>query len=201
MQNGLLCCSTAILALLANAAVAQQPVEGVHYEKVRVPYGAEDHQIVNVFSPACPRCYRLEDRLTAWAEENDLSIERVPYFHEDRWVEIGRLVIAIQKTIGTSEELIQSLYVSVHEDNVKIDDINTLISALPISEEESRLLEEAYSSREVRNRENEIRSWSDENRILVVPTIIVSDEYYSDPARARGNDNLMLLLDYLASIQ
>lgn len=193
--------SATVLSLLANVATAQQPVEGVHFERLNTPYGVGGDRIINVFSPACAHCYRFDDDLTTWADENNLQITRVPYFDDDRWAEVGRLVIAIQEAENNSEELIQELFRAIHEDNVATDDINAMITSLSFSGEKSNAIREVYSSNTVYRREEKIREWLQENRIIEIPAVVVDDQFFSDTARARGNDNLLLLLDYLKTIQ
>ncbi|WP_366653905.1 hypothetical protein [Fodinicurvata sp. EGI_FJ10296] len=201
MKIGKFSYSAFVLALLANVAEAQQPVEGVHYEELSEPFGASEDSVVNIFSPACPHCYRLEDGLKAWADENDLYIVRVPFFHEDQWAELGRLIITMQETNNDQEDNITALFTAIHENDVEADDVDALIDSLPISDEQTVLIEETYSSGAVSDREDEIRAWLLENRIRAIPAVVVNDKFFSDPARARGNDNLLLLLDHLTTIQ
>ena len=193
--------STIALSLVAGLSFAQQPMEGVHYEALNEPYGVGEGTVISIFSPACPHCYRLEKPLGDWIEEGGYQLERMPFFHEDRWVEASRLILAMQATENDGEELIAALFDAIHEGDVDEEDGNALLSSLPVDAETRAAIDGALGSNEVSDQESQIRAWLEENRIVVVPTVVVNDHFFSDPARSRGNDNLILLLDYIASRQ
>jgi protein dithiol oxidoreductase (disulfide-forming) len=194
--------SAAALAIsLATSVSAQTPTEGVHYELMREPLDLGSEVLVSVFSPGCVHCYRLEDQLLEWVAENEYTIHRIPFFFEDRWPEAARLMLGIQSAGLDQEQLIAEAFAAIHDDGIDDDDVDGLLAALSLDDDQVNEVRMAMNSSDVRQREDEIRAWLAENNIVVIPTVVINDTIFSDPARARGNDNLMLLLDYLNNHQ
>ncbi|GGX57866.1 DsbA family protein [Saccharospirillum salsuginis] len=184
------------LMVLSVQGFTGQPREGVHYEALTT---APDQpaRLIEVFSFACHYCYNLEDPLIEWADNQSLPVTRMPFFYKDQWESLGRLYLAMEVQNLATRENIQHLFHAIHEDDIPEDDINALVATLPVSTDQAEQLMKSIQSEAVIQRKREIADWLDSNDITSIPTLIVDGRFYSDPARARGNDNLLMLVDYL----
>lgn len=177
-------------------ALAGQPREGVHYERLTTVMD-EANSIIEVFSFGCHYCYDLEMPLSDWARDNAVPLVRIPFFYAGQWQEIGRLYLALEQHELATKEHIDAVFHAIHEQDVADDNLGALVGNLDLNDQQKASVLKSAESQAVFRRQQKIESWLKNNNITSIPTLIVNGKYYSDPARARGNDNLIMLVDYL----
>lgn len=184
------------VVFLPFLALAGQPREGVHFERLPVTMEEAD-PIIEVFSFGCHYCYDLEVLLSGWAQANSVPLVRIPFFYKGQWQEVCRLYLALEQQRLATKENIDAIFHAIHEQDVKDSDLSVLVDSLDLESQQKVSLLKSAESKVISRKQEKIESWLRENNITSIPTLIVNGKYYSDPARARGNDNLIMLVDYL----
>lgn len=208
--------STAALEHLAALPAAEQlPAgpwkAGVNYDVITpaqpttAPPGKVE--VMEVFWLGCPHCYAFEPYLRAWLKKKPSYIQfvRVPVM----WGPVHRLHARLFYTLEAlgRDDLVEKAYDTIHlDDNPLIGNTeeDTLERQVEWAQKQGippDAFRKAYNSFGVSVNLQHAQEVTERYNVEAVPEIIVAGKYSSNEDEARGHDQILQLVDFLAAFE
>lgn len=190
-----------LLLPVSVAAVAQEYTEGTEYLRLSTPQPTsttDKIEVIELFWYGCPHCNDLEPHLAEWLETkpDDVEFVRLPAIVGKRWEPLAQAYFTAE-LLGVLDQTHLALFESIHVKNQKYTDeaqIMEFFVSQGVSEEDFR---NAYNSFAVSVKMNNAKLMTRRYAITGVPTVIVNGKFSTSVKYARGNANLIKVIDFL----
>lgn len=184
---------------------ASQWKEGVHYTRLlpTQPTSAAPGQIevTEVFWYGCPHCYALDPYLENWRKNSKaayVSFVRVPVM----WGAVHHTHARLYYTaelLGKLDELHTAIFQEIHKNNnplTSADRIESFFTNHGVSQAD---FQKAFSSFAVESSLKRAEALGLRYKVDSVPLIVINGKYVTDIGRAGGQQQLIALINELAS--
>jgi len=188
--------ATSALMLSASLTLEAAPVQGVHYEKKT---SETDNLVVEFFSYSCHHCYKFESMLSAWEDDNGISVKKIPIdFKRKDGDHFARIYYTLRRLGIESDREVFSL---IHEKRHRKLSLETLADHLEMTDTQRLNMTQIYHSAEVEADLAIGRQLIEHYHITGVPALVVKGEYITDAAMSRGLNGLLSVADYFLENQ
>ena len=184
---------------MITAAVEYE--EGVEYERVvpAQPTGNKNKiEVLELFWYGCPHCYKLEPYMEQWKKKITADVEFVqsPAIFRPEW---GILVQAFftAKALGVNDKTHSAMFTAIHELKRPLhneNQIKALFMEHGVSEKD---FNKTFNSFAVKSKLRRAMDMSKRYGIKGVPALIVNGKYRTSAHMAKGNANMLKVVDYL----
>ncbi len=202
-------------ASLAAAAATQGPLPdgrwkaGVNYDTIVpaqptvAPRGKVE--VLEMFWLGCPHCYALEPYIQKWLKTKPGYVDfvRVPVM----WGPVHRLHARLFYTLEAlhRDDLVEKAFDTIHQDNNPLigtneqDTFNKQLAWAQSNGIDPKAFTTAYNSFAVNADLQHAQEITERYHVEGVPMVIVGGEYSTDVGKAGGHEQLIQLIDDLAS--
>ncbi|MGE0115626.1 MAG: thiol:disulfide interchange protein DsbA/DsbL [Steroidobacteraceae bacterium] len=188
-----------------QAEPASQWKEGVHYSRLlpAQPTGAIPGQVevTEVFWYGCPHCYALDSYLENWRKNGKaayISFVRVPVM----WGAIHHMHARLYYTaelLGKLEELHTPIFEEIHRNHNPLASAASIESFFTSHGVSQADFQKAFSSFAVEASLKHADMLGLRYKVESVPLIVINGKYVTDVGRAGGQQQLLALINELAS--
>lgn len=190
----LICC------ILPVAAVAANYEEGVHYTELAFAQEVETGNRVEVrefFWYGCPHCDSLEPIIDKWLKQKPKQAEfvRTPGT-APRWLPHAQMFYAAE-ALGALPKLHPAFFKAMHQQNRPLADEASILKFVAEQGVDAAKFKEAMGSFGVRLKVEKAKQANEAYGINSVPTIVVDGKYITSPKMARGEAEVMKVVDFL----
>ena len=195
-------------AALAAPALAQAPVEGVHYVRLAEPVPVAvpgKIEVIEFFWYECPHCNAFEPALDAWAKKlpDEVAFRRLPvWFREEPFGAQQRLFYALE-ALGLLPTLHRKVFTTIHNEHTRLrtpEDFSAF--ALRNGVDPLQFIG-AYNSFSAQSKSLQARQTASAYKIDAVPAVGVPGRYYTNGnlanagAASGSNDRMLAIVDAL----
>jgi len=172
------------------------PIQGQHYQKIE---GTPLYQpgIQFYFWAQSPSCYQLELALRQWHLQNpSLNIERIPLVKRPHWRLLAKTwLVAIQLQLG--EAFLDQLYQAIHQQSLPLTSTSELEQFLLSQQLDVQEFMTLFNSVAINQQLASIQKTAKTLPISGVPTIIINNQWISDPSMVTTSAQLITVIDHL----
>lgn len=147
--------SLALIAILSAGLVTAQPFEaGKHYTVLETPVAtkaaADQVELVEVFSYACPHCQRFHPHISEWVQNNKpeaVLYRRVPAAFNPTYQTFAQAYVTAD-VLGVSEETHGPMFSAIHEERRRFrntDDLLTFYNEFGVDKETFKSTAESFA--------------------------------------------------------
>ena len=187
--------------LVSMSACAEGYSQGKDYIKLSNPQptsSGDRIEVVELFWYGCPHCYHLEPYLAEWlvSKPDDVELVRMPAVLGKRWDLMAKAYYTAE-LLGVVDKIHPALFHALNKENRKINDqaaLQDFFVAQGVSAED---FTKTFNSFAVNVKVNNARQMSRRYAITGVPSIIVNGKYRTGVGMARGNENVIKVMNYL----
>lgn len=194
----LVSCATAVTAQDVRRArpnieyrlIEPQPVES-----------ANKIEVIDFFWYGCPHCYNLQPALEDWISRKpaDVTLRRIPVILRDNWAPHARIFYALE-ALGELERLHQQVYHGYHVQELHMSKPDVMAQwAVKHGIDRQKWLA-AYNSEEVSRKVQQAKEWTRAYNVQGTPTLVVDGRYLTSAGMAKGEANMIPILEDLISI-
>lgn len=191
---------------VAIAAVAQEYTEGTEYLRLSTPQPTsttdDKIEVVELFWYGCPHCHELEPFIAEWLETkpDDVEFVRLPAIVGPRWEPLAQAYFTAE-LLGILDQTHLAMFESIHVKKQKYTDEEQIMEffvSQGVSEEDFR---NAYNSFAVSVKMNNAKLMTRRYAITGVPTVIINGKFSTAGKYAKGNANLIKVIDFLVVME
>jgi protein dithiol oxidoreductase (disulfide-forming) len=178
--------AAALFALSSTAfstTVAANVVAGRDYAPLRQPQKPEvpanQTEVIEFFSFACPHCYEYHRKLMAWASKlpANVTFRQVPVgFEKPGWVPLARAAYAMQAT-GDFARLETALFDAIHKERQPLFDEKSITAWMVKHGVDGAKFTAAYNSFGVNTRMSQNQRMVIRYEVASVPMLVVDGRY------------------------
>ena len=200
-----LCISGVIAFCVSINTAAQEFIEDVNYVRLSKPLPVQTGQkieVLELFWYRCPHCYRLEPYLNRWLKNPPEYIEyvRLPAVLTKTW-EFDARVFYTFEALGVTDILHDAYFDAIHKERKSFVTEEQVGSwATDYGVDQQLILDTFSNSFYVNSKVEAARSITRAYETDGVPTIIIDGKYRTKVSLAGGHDELIDLINYLASM-
>jgi len=197
-----------LLALLlpfvvATTAIAQDYKEGDQYLRLSNPQPTsttDKIEVVELFWYGCPHCYHLEPYVVKWlkSKPDDVEFVRLPAIVGPRWEPLARAYYTAE-VLGVLDKTHDALFNAIHEKKQKLADEDQIKDFFVSQGVSAADFKKAFNSFAVSVKMNNAKLMTRRYAITGVPTVIVNGKFSVTARTAKGNANIMKIVDYLVA--
>ena len=195
------------VALAASPAFAQgRPAgEGSAYRAVNPaqPTDAPGKiEVVEFFWYGCPHCNSLEPALKDWVARlpGDVAFRKIHVGLGPSWVPHQQLFYTLE-SMGKTASLNQAVFNAIHVERNMLSRPETMADFVAKLGVDRKQFLDTYDSFAVRTRMRKASSVAEGYRLDGVPAFGVNGKWFTSPAMAGGNAQVLRLLDQLVDIE
>lgn len=185
-------------------AAPSQFVEGKHYFKLSPSLNTNADEgkieVLELFWLGCPHCYALEPAMKRFkmSKPDDVSFEQVPATLNPSWNFHAR-VFYTAKILdpNNSKGLVHKIFVALHEDRIKINDLPKARELFQKSGISAMQFNNAFNSMAMSARMSHANLVNAGSQASSVPTLIINGKYRTSPYAAGGEGNLLKIVNML----
>lgn len=185
----------------AVAEVAQEYAEGEGYLRLSTPQPTstvDKIEVVELFWYGCTHCNDLEPFIAKWLETkpDDVEFVRLPAIVGPKWEPLAQAYFTAE-LLGVLDKTHPALFESIHVKKQKYtneEQIMEFFVSQGVSEEDFR---NAFNSFAVSVKMNNARLMTRRYAITGVPTVIINGKFSTSGKLARGNANILKVVDFL----
>jgi protein dithiol oxidoreductase (disulfide-forming) len=171
----------AALAVFSSGTLASV-VEGKDYTVLKEPQPVENKgkiEVLEVFSYACPHCFEMHPRISAWAgkQPSDVVLRKVPAgFRNPGWIPLARAYYALEST-GDLKRLEGPLFEAIHRERQPLVDENAITEWVAKQGVDRAKFSAAWNSFGVNTRMSQNERQMVGYQVTGVPMIVVDGRY------------------------
>tara|TARA_B100000029_G_scaffold472623_1_gene513256 strand:+ start:666 stop:1328 length:663 start_codon:yes stop_codon:yes gene_type:complete len=191
--------------LMCGNSTAQEFIEDVNFVRLDKPLAVqtgEKIEVLEIFWYRCPHCYRLEPYLNRWQKNLPEYIEyiRLPAVLTKSW-EFDARVFYTFDALGLTDVLHDAYFDAIHKERRSLlteDQVAKWASEFDIDQQLfiDTFLNSFYVNSKVEAANKLTRAYKTDG----VPTIVVDGKFRTKVSLAGGHDELIDLINYLASL-
>jgi thiol:disulfide interchange protein DsbA len=173
--------AAAAMALFSAGSLASV-VEGKDYTVLREAQPPQDKsriEVLEVFSFACPHCYEMHPRITAWADKqpSDVVVRKIPAgFRNPGWIPLARAYYALEST-GDLKRLEGPLFEALHRERQPLIDEKSITDWVVKQGVDRAKFSAAWNSFGVNTRMSQNERQMVGYEVSGVPMIVVDGRY------------------------
>lgn len=191
--------------VMLSAPVQSEAINGVRYKLVKPAQPLADPrkiEVIEFFWYGCPHCYFLEPALKQWLQSQPYAINfiRIPVFFNGLASKHARAYFTAE-ILGVAEELHDDFFDAIQNKNKRLgneDQLAKFFSERGINEQ---IFRENYNSFAVDAKVRKAKSMAPRYGIRSVPTIIVNGKYKTNAVLAKGQKNLIAVIEELVATE
>ncbi|CAG0991378.1 Thiol:disulfide interchange protein DsbA [Burkholderiales bacterium] len=192
-----------VLALFSGLGVAQAPVEGKHYQRLKNPVAVETGkkiEVIEFFSYGCPHCAAFEPYIGPWSKKlpADVQFRRVPALFQTPWVNLAKIYFTLD-TLGVEDKLGQSVFDALHKEHLPLQQEAAFMDWAAKKGLDRDKVASVFTSFSVNSNINRARSIATTYRIQGVPLLVIDGKFMADVDMAGGFEQLLKLTDHLVA--
>ncbi len=192
-----------LFVLAAPAAVAQDFVEGQHYQRLEQPQPTETGDKVEVrefFWYGCPHCYVLEPYLDNWQVPDSAQFVRTPATFNELWTTHARVYYVLQE-MGRIDELHPVFFDALHKRQLRLNDAASIAGffeghGIPADKFQSAWRSLLVDTR-VGKADKAVRAYG----LKSVPSFAVNGKYLVAPSMVTSYAEFIEVLNYLIALE
>ena len=182
-------------------ACAEGYTQGQEYVKLANPQptsSSDKIEVVELFWYGCPHCYHLEPYLKDWlaSQPDDVEFVRLPAILGERWALLAKAYYTAE-LLDVVEKTHVALFDALHKQNRKITDEAAVQDFFVSQGISAEAFKRTFNSFAVNVKVNNARQMTRRYAITGVPAIVVNGKYRTGVSMARGNQNLIKVMNYL----
>ncbi|MDX5334252.1 MAG: thiol:disulfide interchange protein DsbA/DsbL [Gammaproteobacteria bacterium] len=202
MKNWTLGLAGLLLMLALPLAMAEEYIEGAHYERIEPPMQTRSPdgqvEVLELFWYGCPHCFSLEPHLEAWLKDkpDNVSFLRVPAVLNPNWTTHAQAYYAAE-AIGEVETIHGPMFQAIHVQRRRLstpDQILRFVGSLGVDTE---AFAQAFNDPAIRGRLQESFEIGRASQSSGVPTLVVAGKYRITASLAGGYPEMLDVADYL----
>lgn len=205
-QFSLSAAAAAALPLVATPALAQprQFKEGKDYAKLGKPAPSDapagQVEVIEFFWYSCGHCNSFEPSLNAWIQSapKELLVRRVPVAFNASFVPQQKLYYALEG-MDKVKELHASVFQAIHVQRLPLNKDELIFDWIAKQGVDLAKFKEVYQSFTVANQVRKATQLQDAYQVEGVPSMGVAGRYYTDGTMAGSLQNVLQVVDHLAS--
>jgi len=178
--------------------------EGSQYQRIDPPVPLSDSrnsdkvEVVEMFFYACPHCYELDPKLSAWAKDRPwVELRRVPAIVGPTWADQARAYY-IAEELGMLDKTHDALFRSIHEDGEQYYNEYMVTKFLVEQGADQKKIYDLYRSPEIMAKVSEARVLTVKYKLRGVPAVSVNGKYVTAPYFVSNQEEMLEVLDFLA---
>lgn len=193
---------------MAPAAMAQarQFQEGKDFRKLSKPVASDAPagkvEVTEFFWYSCPHCNAFEPTLEAWvkAAPKDVMFRRMPVAFNASFVPQQKLYFALE-TMGKLDELHNKVFRAIHVEKLKLAKDEDIVAWIgQQSGIDAAKFKEVYGSFSVANQARRASQLQEAYSVEGVPSMGVAGRFYTDGTMAGSMQNVLQVVEHLASV-
>ena len=190
--------------LLGASAVAEEFVEGEHYQRLPVSVDTRDSskvEVVEVFSYACIHCKTFDPTLEEWRSEQpeDVDFRRLPAVFNPTWALFAQAYYAAD-VLGVGNAVHGPIFRAVHEQQIDLREPTRMAALFQeyggVAPED---FAQVFGSFSVRSRVQQADAHGRAYRVSGVPALVVDGTYRVDGRMAGTNARMLQVVDFLVA--
>lgn len=195
----LLCCSVALMPVIANAAADYK--EKIHYELVQPPQPTttkDKVEVVEMFWYGCPHCNSLEPYVERWLKRIPANAEfvRIPAVFRPTW-ELHARAFYTAEILGVLEKTHSAMFEAIHNQKRNLATEQELMEFFAQHGVKNEDFKRVFKSFAVEAKVRRAKDLSQRYGISGVPAVIVNGKYRTSAQLAGGNANIFKVVNFL----
>lgn len=186
-----------------SSAQGSVPVAGQDYQRigtpqpVAVPAGTAD--VVEFFSFACPHCFDFEPTLETWLRRKPAGIRfhRAPVRFLQNAVNFQPMYFTLE-AMGLVDSMQQKVFNAVHLEHQRLDQPETIAAFMTKNGVDAARFMSIFNSFGIRTKVQEANQLMEAYGVDSVPTLAVQGRFLTSPALAKGEQQTVAVVEYLA---
>ncbi len=173
--------------------------ENVHYDLIKPPKMLDNPdkvEVLEVFSYACPHCFRFEPAVHKWLQNKPAQAEfkRMPVLFVGRHGELLARAYYIADALGVEKKISSAIFNTLHVKRERISNKATLKNIFVAQGVSAKDFDAMYDSFAVDSGLRKSKMMTSKLGITGVPTIVVQGKYRTAPSRVSGGNNAVFAL-------
>lgn len=195
--------AVATLFVLAPAALAQDFIEGQHYQRLEQPQPTDTGDKIEVrefFWYGCPHCYVLEPYLNNWRVPDSAEFIRTPATFNELWTTHARVYYVLQE-MKKLDELHGVFFDALHKRKLKLNDAASIARffeghGIPADKFQSAWRSFLVDSK-VGKADKAVRAYG----LRSVPSFVVNGKYLVSPSMVTSYAQFIEVLNHLVALE
>ncbi|MFV1997068.1 MAG: thiol:disulfide interchange protein DsbA/DsbL [Acidiferrobacterales bacterium] len=186
---------------IISTASASEFRAGQDYDELSFPQPVTTGKNIEVqefFWYGCPHCYSFEPVLNNWIKNKPSNVTFIhsPSIANPSWEFHARLHFSLE-AMGVANKMRQPVFNAIHKDRKRLDTVEgatVLLAKHGINRDEFL---RAYNSFGVRLKLKRAGQNAMKYEIYGVPTVVVDGKYRTSPSKARGEERMIEVMNFL----
>ena len=194
-------CLLSGMAMVASAAMAEDYVEGTHYQRITPALrtsSAEQIEVVEFFAYSCGHCYTFEPMLREWASQQseDVRVAPSPVVWNDAFRPHARAFYAAQ-ALGVLEDVHGAIFAAIHVDRQRLASDRDIKKVFVDNGVDAAEFDRAFKSFGVGSQVQQAEARAKSARVSGTPGLMIAGKYRINPRDAGGHANMLKIAEYL----
>ena len=193
------------LSLLVGAQTAAQEIEsGVNYHRLNTAqpvHTGDNIEVLELFWYRCPHCYRLEPYLKQWLKNKPEFVEfvRMPAILNQTWAFDARVYYTLV-ALDLVDKLHEPYFDAIHKERKRIVNVEQFANWAAEHGVDRNSVLDTFTSFGVDSMVSHALDMTPRYETDGVPTIIIDGKYRSKVSLAGGHNELIDLINHLATV-
>ena len=194
------------LALAPTAVRAQGgPREGVEYRVVQPTQPTDTGarlEVLEFFWYGCPHCSSLEPLIKEWQKKlpADVAFRKVHVALGPSWAPHQQLFYTLE-AMGKNATLDEKVFAALHVDRLPLEKADRMAEFVARHGVDRKVFLDTFESFAVRTRMRKAAQQASAWGLDGVPALAVNGKYFTAPSMARGNAQVLQVVDFLLNVE
>ncbi len=190
---------------LAPAFAQNGPKEGAEYRVVQPTQPTDSGaklEVLEFFWYGCPHCFSLEPTVKEWVKKlpADVAFRKVHVALGPAWAPHQQLYYTLE-AMGKTPAIDEKIFSALHVEQISLDKPDRMADFLARQGVERKVFLDTYGSFAVSTRMKKANQQAQAWGLDGVPALAVNGKYYTAPAMARGNAQVLQVVDHLLGVE